>query len=1214
MNLKKLLCMLISIHLILSYGMRGTLALAAEKANLYSEDSSSENVVENVVVFPGNEASEDSEDSNENTEENRTEDDKLEFEDDQSNSKTDSDSDESSSEENDSSTNNNACNCGEGAPENLAKHADSCPRKQYIKGIVSNESGGYKTAEEIYTSWQSYDADTQTDVLNMLQAYVPTTYDELTKLINPDSKEDPGITLNGVTIFGVPENVTPSINSIIDIPLEVQQKIGQHKLAFSLDITLKDKENNWQPEAGEKVTVELDSNQFNLANGEKIAILHEHDGKIEDLGEYTITNGKLTFETDSFSNFYGYTVDFKYNGIPYSIAGGSDIYLYELFPMLGINRSDSEVQSVEFKLIEKSEQTSGGESSGEQDSGEKTNAEESSEEKPSVSDLLSASRVVSNGYTGETAWLIQSLRPFKESVEMKITFTDNSSITVEVNDKTYDSFISGDTYTLEDEDVINSVSIGYGQTVTINLTGGTVTVNGRITINGGTLTIEGSGTLQRGSGFTGRMFDVYGNGKLIIRGSESSNIVIDGGAEWVTTEVTGQPTRKSLSVTSGNDTTSAAIYVGHPVGYDTDTGKYEGFPTVGRVHLSNVTMQKLYSSKQAPAIHVTGDANRANETYSTVTMNNVTVQKCATIGDNAITMFNDCVANLNNCTYENNYSGNRYAGTIKAGGPNYFSQLYMENCTAEGNYSSGWGGVVLWAANESLGSDMSSKAIIDGCTFDGNTARWLGGAISNEAIMEVKNTTIINNSAMAGGGIANFPFTLTETSASGHNACGLTLSGENQISNNIAHASEKIKPFSSGEYDTETIPSATEYTGGGGGIWCFMNKEGWECSLEIVAGNKIFKNESKNFGGGVYIDKVAGDTTILSINGADIYENTAVNGGGIAVNQANITVSSGEIKSNTANNGGGVYVKNGSITVSGGLIRNNKAEGTYNGNTTKVDSSSLKGVGGGIFLETGSSLTINTDKQIGIYSNTADVAANDVYACGENTKLNLPDVKNMNLLGYTEEVKPTGWYADYMSGDENYPIGVIEKENPGRYDSASSKNVAIDTESIINENSSAFYCLTLGYNHPGYGSLTIEKTGIKLSDHDGSEGLKQSSLFLVKGKSNKMGDISLHVTIVGNGSVTIDHLPDGKYTVTELTNWTWRYTLKSGYPKCYPEGKETSTTEETITIGAEEPNWKADFVNERTNAFWLSGDNYCENKWKEEEEKTSEPDDQNEKE
>lgn len=84
----------------------------------------------------------------------------------------------------------NDCTCGDTAPEDLSKHADSCPRKQYVLGLIKNETGSYKTAAEIHADWDNYDSQTQTDILNMVNAYVPTEYDALVELIEAGSTED----------------------------------------------------------------------------------------------------------------------------------------------------------------------------------------------------------------------------------------------------------------------------------------------------------------------------------------------------------------------------------------------------------------------------------------------------------------------------------------------------------------------------------------------------------------------------------------------------------------------------------------------------------------------------------------------------------------------------------------------------------------------------------------------------------------------------------------------------------------------------------------------------------------------------------------------------------------------------------------------------------------------------------------------------------------
>lgn len=230
---------------------------------------------------------------------------------------------------------------------------------------------------------------------------------------------------------------------------------------------------------------------------------------------------------------------------------------------------------------------------------------------------------------------------------------------------------------------------------------------------------------------------------------------------------------------------------------------------------------------------------------------------------------------------------------------------------------------------------------------------------------------------------------------------------------------------------------------------------------------------------------------------------------------------------------------------------------------------------------------------VGIHSNTADVAADDVYARGVDTTVDVPDVVDMTMTGL--EIKPTGWYVDYKEDDSNYPKTIIGANNPGRYVANTPGNIKVEHGTLTN-NETTFFCLTLGIEHEGYGTLTIKKSGIDTRDHDGITEV-QSSLFHIEGTTTQQGtEISLDVTVVGNDSVTIQHLPDGRYTVTEITDWTWRYDKMS---QTYYPTADSSYVRKIIQISALYPDWCADFENQRKQQYWLSGDCYCKNWWDE---------------
>lgn len=102
----------------------------------------------------------------------------------------------------------------------------------------------------------------------------------------------------------------------------------------------------------------------------------------------------------------------------------------------------------------------------------------------------------------------------------------------------------------------------------------------------------------------------------------------------------------------------------------------------------------------------------------------------------------------------------------------------------------------------------------------------------------------------------------------------------------------------------------------------------------------------------------------------------------------------------------------------------------------------------------------------------------------------------------------------------------------------------------------------------------LGKTSLKITKA-GSEDPEQNFIFSVEGDG-----INLKVTIKGNGSLLIKDLPVGQYTVTEVTEWSWRY-----------QPVEKSKTVITIPKTTRE----VVFENTRTSGKWLSGDSWLRN-------------------
>ena len=87
-------------------------------------------------------------------------------------------------------------------------------------------------------------------------------------------------------------------------------------------------------------------------------------------------------------------------------------------------------------------------------------------------------------------------------------------------------------------------------------------------------------------------------------------------------------------------------------------------------------------------------------------------------------------------------------------------------------------------------------------------------------------------------------------------------------------------------------------------------------------------------------------------------------------------------------------------------------------------------------------------------------------------------------------------------------------------------------------------------------------------------------VFVYEVKSNEEGsNLIITVTVVGNGSTTICGLPLGNYTVTQLNNWSWRYSDSS--VTIYHEGNpDTDGKFQGTTVV---------FDDRESNSGWLSG-------------------------
>lgn len=121
-------------------------------------------------------------------------------------------------------------------------------------------------------------------------------------------------------------------------------------------------------------------------------------------------------------------------------------------------------------------------------------------------------------------------------------------------------------------------------------------------------------------------------------------------------------------------------------------------------------------------------------------------------------------------------------------------------------------------------------------------------------------------------------------------------------------------------------------------------------------------------------------------------------------------------------------------------------------------------------------------------------------------------------------------------------------------------------------------------NHVFYAKINPDFTSLNISTvgcSDVDEG--QIFMYRIKGTSDLTEGIDLTVTIVGNGTVTVNELPIGDYTVTELVEWSYRYT--------------PDAAEKTVSLSTNVADNKLLFSHMRTSTKWLDGNDNAINKY-----------------
>ena len=280
--------------------------------------------------------------------------------------------------------------------------------------------------------------------------------------------------------------------------------------------------------------------------------------------------------------------------------------------------------------------------------------------------------------------------------------------------------------------------------------------------------------------------------------------------------------------------------------------------------------------------------------FGTATLANCTISGNSSGGGGGLSSAYGATATLTNCTVSGNTAA-RSIITYGHGGGLYNKEgtTTLTNSTVSGNSAVDGGGVFTKGYFGFFGNYYAATTLTN-CTVSGNTATGKGGGLCNSYVGKttLTGTTVKGNSAVAGGGISNQGM--------------LNVASSNIINNQATSAGGGIS--TTGDFSSATITDSVISKNGvdssgtalGGGIDC-------ENSTLSLTDCKVKDNEAEGataLGGGIY-----------ALNSTVDVRNSTVNG-----NRANGSVD-GE--------GGGIYAFNSTLTLTDTKVKGNKATTAY---------------------------------------------------------------------------------------------------------------------------------------------------------------------------------------------------------------------------------------------------------------------------------------------
>ncbi|MBE6334492.1 MAG: hypothetical protein E7071_06705 [Bacteroidales bacterium] len=452
------------------------------------------------------------------------------------------------------------------------------------------------------------------------------------------------------------------------------------------------------------------------------------------------------------------------------------------------------------------------------------------------------------------------------------------------------------------------------------------------------------------------------------------------------------------------------------------------------------------------------------------------------------------------------------------------------------------GGVYVDGGNFTMNDGTISQNSI---TLDGGGAYVVGGGS-----FEMNGGSIMSNTTNGGNGggvyLSGGDFIINSGAVSDNEAYknggalyivggGSLTMASGTISQNSTSTGDGGGIYINGGNITVTDGSLIENVSGanGGGV-CLLDG-----TVEMGNG-RIANNKSSVYGGGVYVyNSVIDSPQTVNFSGGSLVGNSSKYGGGVCVNgNISLIIGNVEIAENVAENGGGATLLNGASVLFGkGEIKNNRALKSGSAVLTSAyqkEINEVTGIGGGIYLSGNTTLTFTEIESIGLFGNFADNGADEIFANGKNTSVDLPNVNHMALTGYPG-ASNLKWMEDYITNDINYDKGTKIKGDIWDYDKTNKRyrdaeapfEVIASTidDSHIYTN---YLCLAIGYEIL---YITIIKKGLAKGE---------SAIFnLKRGEQN-----NFNIIMTGDGSASVKKMVAvtvGDWTVSEI-GWSWTYT------------------------------------------------------------------------